>query len=99
MHRHGHGPKGGVPGNLAADVRIAIAAALLTFASGLIMLVGYLMAGGFGAFIGLIGAGFGWNWWAQKHDGRLFPRNIESAELLGLGGATAGLSLLLLLMS
>lgn len=99
MHRHGHRPTGGVPGNLAADVRIAIAAALLTFASGLIMLVGYLMAGGFGGFIGLIGAGFGWNWWAKKHDGRLFPRSIESAELLGLGGAAAGLGLLLLLMS
>ncbi len=88
-----------MPVGFAADLRIATAAALLTFASGLIMLIGFLMAGGFGAFIGLIGAGFGWMWWAEQHGGKVFPRDLPNRSLVLLGCASVGLGLLMLALS
>lgn len=70
-------------------------AALLTFAGGMAVLIGYLMIGGFGAFIGIIGAIFGIVWLAGVHGGRVFPREgfpvkslaglaVTSLVLLGL---------------
>ncbi|ASR34844.1 hypothetical protein BAY61_07490 [Prauserella marina] len=67
----------------ASDFKTFGAAALLTFAAGEIVLIGYIMAGGFGAFLGIIGAAFGIVWWKNQH-GKVFPRDLSGSHLGGL---------------
>ncbi|OLT47092.1 hypothetical protein BJF85_00445 [Saccharomonospora sp. CUA-673] len=81
--------------DLAAGVRTLAGAAFLTFAAGMLVLIGYMMIGGFGAFLGIFGAGFGIVWLAGVHGGKVFPRAgfptqsivgtaVTGAVLLGL---------------
>ncbi|MCR3719085.1 hypothetical protein LY15_001046 [Prauserella flava] len=79
-------PSGGGFGTLAG-------AALLTFAGGMAVLIGYLMIGGFGAIIGIFGAIFGIVWLAGVHGGNVFPREGFPTKSLG-GLAVASLVLL-----
>ncbi|MCP2234850.1 hypothetical protein [Prauserella halophila] len=75
-------------------------AALLTFAGGMAVLIGYLMIGGFGAFIGIFGAIFGFVWLAGVHGGKVFPREgFPTKSLGGLAAASVVLLGLAALMS
>lgn len=66
-----------------SDVRALAAAALLTYAGGVLMLVGYLLLSGvFGAILGLVGAVFGVVWWRKTHDDRIFPRDLSVKSLI-----------------
>lgn len=78
-------PHGGtsVSAGAASDAKTFAAAALLTFAAGMIVLIGYIMAGGFGGFLGIIGAVFGVVWWKNLH-GKVFPRDLPAKSLVGL---------------
>ncbi|MEU6643825.1 hypothetical protein ABZ863_14905 [Saccharomonospora sp. NPDC046836] len=77
-----------VSAGTASDVKTFAAAALLTFAAGALTLVGYVMAGGFGGFLGIIGAVFGVVWWKNLH-GKVFPRDLPGRSLAGLLAAAA----------
>lgn len=68
----------------ASDVKTFVAAAMLTFTAGVVVLIGYLMAGGFGGFMGIIGAVFGVVWWKGVH-GKVFPKDLPSVSLMLLG--------------
>ncbi|GAA1203232.1 hypothetical protein [Prauserella alba] len=70
-------------------------AALLTFACGMAVLIGYLMIGSFGAIIGIFGAIFGVVWLAGVHGGKVFPR--EGFPTKSLGGLAAASAVLLAL--
>ncbi|MCP2252302.1 hypothetical protein LY13_001041 [Prauserella aidingensis] len=72
-------------------------AALLTFAAGMAVLIGYLMIGGFGAFIGIVGAIFGIVWLAGVHGGKVFPR--EGFPVRSVAGLAAASVVALLLAS
>lgn len=67
----------------ASDVKTFVAAGLLTFTAGLLVLIGYIMAGGFGGFLGIIGAVFGVVWWKGVH-GKVFPRDLPGKSMAGL---------------
>lgn len=85
-------PAGGnrVSAGPASDLKTLVAAALLTFAAGMLVLIGYIMAGGFGGFLGLIGAAFGIVWWKNLH-GKVFPRDLSGTHVVGLTVASAAL--------
>lgn len=89
----------GAPTGLASDLRIVAAAALLTFGSGVLMLIGYLMVGAFGVLLALFGAGLGWSWWSGQHGGKLFPRELPTSSLTTLAAVTGFLTLVMLLMA
>lgn len=75
-------------------------AAFLTFAAGMVVLIGYLMIGGFGAFIGIVGAIFGVTWLAGVHGGKVFPRaGFPPKSLAGLAMTAVVLLGLAALMS
>jgi membrane associated rhomboid family serine protease len=79
----------------ASDVRTFLAAALLTYAGGALMLVGYvLLSGVFGAILGLVGAVFGVVWWRNLHDKKAFPRNLPAKSLIILAVVAAVLTVL-----
>ncbi|WP_199430216.1 hypothetical protein [Qaidamihabitans albus] len=84
-------PGNGVSAGPASDAKTFAAAALLTFAAGMLVLIGYIMAGGFGGFLGIIGAVFGVVWWKGLHE-KVFPRDLPGASMAGL--AVAALVLL-----
>nr|WP_246382292.1 hypothetical protein [Prauserella isguenensis] len=72
-------------------------AALLTFAAGMAVVIGYLMIGGFGAFIGIVGAIFGIVWLAGVHGGKVFPR--EGFPVRSVAGLAAASVVMLFLAS
>jgi hypothetical protein len=78
-----------VSAGAASDVKTFAAATLLTFSAGMIVLIGYALAGGFGAFLGIIGAVFGVVWWKDLH-GKVFPRDLPNNSVIGAAVA-AGL--------
>ncbi|WP_235022667.1 hypothetical protein [Amycolatopsis alkalitolerans] len=83
-----------------SDVRALLAAALLTYSAGVLMLVGYLLLSGvFGAILGLVGAGFGVVWWRNVHGERVIPRNVPARSLIILAGVGAVLTVLALVMA
>ncbi|WP_167173322.1 hypothetical protein [Saccharomonospora amisosensis] len=83
-------PTGGnrVSAGTASDVKTFIAAALLTFAAGMLVLIGYIMAGGFGGFLGIIGAVWSVFWWKGVH-GKVFPRDLPGKSMAGLAVTAA----------
>lgn len=77
-----------------SDVGALLVAALLTYAGGVLMLVGYLLLDGvFGAILGLVGAVFGVVWWRKAHDNKVFPRVIKPAGVIILAVVGALLTL------
>ncbi|KMS86343.1 hypothetical protein ACZ91_37340 [Streptomyces regensis] len=85
---------------MQTDLKTLAGAALLTFAGGMVVLIGYLMIGGFGAFIGIFGAIFGIVWLAGVHGGKVFPREgFPTQSLVGAAVASAVLLGLAALMS
>ncbi|PRX48497.1 hypothetical protein B0I33_104314 [Prauserella shujinwangii] len=88
----------GVSAGPASDAKTFVAAALLTFAAGMIVLIGYVMAGGFGGFLGLIGAVFAVVWWRSLHE-KVFPRDLPAQSVVGLAVAAAVLFGLVVLMA
>ncbi|PXY28341.1 hypothetical protein [Prauserella muralis] len=93
-------PAGGnsVSAGPASDVKTFTAAALLTFAGGMLVLIGYVMAGGFGGLLGIIGAVFGVVWWKNLNE-KVFPRDLPGSRLAGLAVAAAVLLGLAYLMA
>ncbi|MEC3981749.1 hypothetical protein [Amycolatopsis sp. H20-H5] len=86
--------KSGVSG----DVKTFAAALLLTFGSGLLMMVGWaLVDSGFGAFLGLVAAGFGIYWWSRVQ-GKVFPPALSARSVLVLAGINIALAVALLLL-
>lgn len=84
----------------ASDVRAVVAAALLTYASGVLMLVGYiLLSGVFGAILGLVGAVLGVVGWRKAHDDQIFPRELPTKSLLILVAVGAVLTVLAFVMA
>lgn len=76
-----------------SDVRTFLAATLLTFSAGLLVLLGYGLFGGFGAFLALIADVFGVVWWNSLH-GKVFPKNLPAKSVGGVGGVAVVLLLL-----
>ena len=83
-----------VSAGVGSDVKALGAAALLTYSAGVLLLVGYLMLGVFGAILGIVGAVFGVIWWRKSHDDRIFPRDLSAKSLVVLVVAAVALSLL-----
>ncbi|WP_181773796.1 hypothetical protein [Amycolatopsis pittospori] len=80
-----------------ADVKTFATAVLLTFGTGLLMMDGWaLLDSGFGAFLGLVGGGFGIFWWRSIH-GKVFPRELSTKSVVILTVINVVLVLLLLL--
>ena len=80
-----------------SDVRTFIAAALLTFGTGVLMLDGYVMLGVFGAILGLVGAFFLIIWWRSKLD-KVFPRDLPVKAIVIAAVVDAALLLLAFLL-
>ncbi|WP_028661699.1 hypothetical protein [Saccharomonospora saliphila] len=74
----------------AAHAKTFATAALLTFACGMLVLIGYVMVGGFGFFLGLVGTVFGVLWWKDLH-GTVFPKDIPAKSLVILAASAAAL--------
>jgi hypothetical protein len=71
-----------VSAGTGSDVRTFAAAALLTYAGGVLMLNGYIILSGvFGAILGLVGSVFGVVWWRSIH-GKVFPRDLPKKSLI-----------------
>lgn len=89
-----------VSAGTASDVRTLLAAALLTYSGGVLMLVGYLLLSGvFGAILGLVGAVFGVVWWRKVHHDKIFPRDISVKSLIVLVAVGAVLTVLAFVMA
>lgn len=86
------------PTGVASDLRVVIVSALLTFGSGALMLIGFLMAGFVGFLLACAGIWFGGKSWAEQHGGQLFPRNLPNSSLTLAAAVTAGLTLIMFLM-
>ncbi|CAM2886130.1 hypothetical protein SAXI111661_06485 [Saccharomonospora xinjiangensis] len=67
----------------ASDAKAFFTAALLTFACGMIALIGFVMAGVFGIILGIVGIVFGLVWWKEQHGGML-PRDLPGKSLVSL---------------
>ncbi|HET6501214.1 MAG TPA: hypothetical protein VFG87_10670 [Amycolatopsis sp.] len=88
-----------VSAGTGSDLRTVVAAALLTYAGGVLMLVGYIVLGNAGgALLGLVGAIFGVLWWRNLHGGKVFPRDPGTVSLLTLAGVGAVLTVLAILL-
>ncbi|MFI6302575.1 hypothetical protein ACIBCH_11945 [Amycolatopsis thailandensis] len=82
-----------------ADVKTFVTAVLLTFGVGLLMMDGWaLLSSGFGAFLGLVGGGFGVFWWRHIH-GKVFPRELSTKSVVVLAVINVALALLLFLVA
>jgi hypothetical protein len=81
-----------------ADARVLAAAALLTFTSGMLLLVGYQLLGGIGVFLAIIGAIFVLVVWHNAHEG-FFPRTLTGGKVAGLAASSAALGLFSWLLS
>ncbi|TVT15223.1 hypothetical protein FNH06_36555 [Amycolatopsis acidiphila] len=89
-----------VSAGTASDVRALLAAALLTYSGGVLMLVGYLLLSGvFGAILGLVGAVFGVVWWRKVHGDKVFPRDISVKSVIVLVAVGAVLTVLAFAMA
>lgn len=73
-------PANRVSAGPASDAKAFFATVLLTFISGMIVMIGYIMIGGFGIFLGLVGVVFILVWWKERH-GRVLPRNLPGTSL------------------
>ncbi len=72
-----------VSAGAASDAKAFFAAALLTFASGMVVLIGFIMAGGFGVLLGIvfsvpIAIVIG------ERYGRMLPRDLSAGALIAL---------------
>lgn len=89
-----------VSAGTASDIRALLAAALLTYSGGVLMLVGYLLLNGvFGAILGLVGAIFGVVWWRKVHNDRVFPRDVPVKSVVVLVAVGAVLTVLAFLLA
>ncbi|MFC4000781.1 hypothetical protein ACFS2C_11990 [Prauserella oleivorans] len=100
-----HPQQSAVPGKVnkvsagtASDVKTLVAAALMTFAAGMLVLIGYLMVGVFGGILAIIGAVLAIGWWSGIH-GKVFPRDLPGKSLAGLTAVAGVLFLLAYAMS
>jgi hypothetical protein len=78
-------PAGGnsVSAGTASDIKTFVAAALLPYGGGMLVLVGYLLLDGvFGGFLGLIVAVLGAVWWRNTHDKKFFPRDLPAKSMV-----------------
>ncbi|WP_410660649.1 hypothetical protein [Amycolatopsis sp. lyj-112] len=92
-----HPAKQATPG-AGSDIKTFATAVLLTFGTGLLMMDGWaLLDSGFGAFLGLVGAGFGIYWWRSIH-GKVFPRQLSTKSAVVLAVVNVALAVLLLLL-
>lgn len=73
-----------VSAGAGSDAKAFGAAALLTFTCGMIALIGYMMIGGLGIVLGIIGIVFGLVWWKGHHE-RMLPRDLPTKSLVLLG--------------
>ncbi|GHF84463.1 membrane associated rhomboid family serine protease [Amycolatopsis bartoniae] len=83
-----------VSAGAASDVKTLGAAALLTYSAGVLLLVGYLLLGVFGAILGAVGAVFGVIWWRRTHDDKVFPRDLSVKSLVVLVVVAVAVTLL-----
>jgi hypothetical protein len=84
-----------VSAGTGSDLRTLVAAALLTYAGGVLMLVGYILLGNAGgALLGLVGAVFGVLWWRNLHGRKVFPRDPGTGSVITLAGVGAVLTVL-----
>lgn len=75
--------------NWGSDLRIAAAAALAPFLSGLLVLLGLIWLGGFGIVLG-IAAAIAWAVWWYRRNGALVPRQVDTTALLITAAITVG---------
>jgi hypothetical protein len=82
-----------------SSLRTFVSAALIPFAAGLLVLIGYLLLGNFfGGFLGAVGAVFALVWWHSLH-GKMFPARIPAGSIIALAAVSAGLFALTLALS
>ncbi|WP_169515776.1 hypothetical protein [Amycolatopsis nigrescens] len=90
----------GVSKGSGLDIKTFLAAALMSFSAGMLVLVGYILLGNFfGGFLGAVGAGFGIVWWRSVHDKTIFPRNLSGKAVAVLAVVSAVLLVLALLLT
>ncbi|MEU4674139.1 hypothetical protein AB0F91_40810 [Amycolatopsis sp. NPDC023774] len=80
-----------------SDVKTFATAVLLTFGAGLLAMVGWALLGsGFGAFLGIVAAGFGIYWWRSLH-GTVFAPDLPTRSVIILLVVNVVLAAILLL--
>ena len=86
-----------VSAGTGSDVRTFVAAALLTYGTGVFVLDGYILLGVFGGILGLVAAGLCILWWRNKHT-TVFPRDLPARSLVILTVVDAVLTVLAVLL-
>ncbi|HJQ45194.1 MAG TPA: hypothetical protein VJ870_02565 [Amycolatopsis sp.] len=87
-----------VSAGTGSDARTFLAAVLLTYGTGVLMLDGYiLLSGVFGAILGLVGGGLCVLWWRHKHD-KVFPRDLPTRSIVILAVVDVVLTVLAVLL-
>ncbi|OZM70033.1 hypothetical protein CFN78_27525 [Amycolatopsis antarctica] len=79
------------------DVKTFATAALLTFSAGMLVLIGTLLIGGFGTFLGIVAAVLGVVWWRSVNE-KVFPRTLPNSSMITLAVATGVLGLLVVFL-
>ena len=88
---------GAISAGPGSDVRTFLAAGLLTYGTGVLMLNGYILIGAFGAILGLIAGGLCVLWWRNKH-GRVFPPSLPVKSVVLVAVVDAVLTVLAVLL-
>ncbi len=81
----------------ASDAKAFGAAALLTFASGMVALIGFVLVHVFGVILAIAGIVFGLVWWKERH-GQMLPRDLPGKSVASLAVVSLLLFGLVLLM-
>jgi hypothetical protein len=87
-----------VSAGTGSDVKTFLAAALLPFGGGMLVLAGYVLLDSFfGGLLGLVGAVLGVMWWRNVH-GKVFPRELPTRSVVILAAVAVALVLLTFLL-
>ena len=87
-----------VSAGTGSDVRTFLAAVLLTYGTGVLMLDGYILIGAFGAILGLIGGVLCVLWWRHRNGDKVFPRSLPTKSIVMLAVVDAVLTVLAVLL-
>ncbi|MGP4017201.1 hypothetical protein [Saccharopolyspora sp. 5N708] len=82
------------PTTTSQDALAATLAALLPLGGGMLIMLGYVWIGVFGAILGVAGA-VGWAFWWRNKRKAFFPEDLRGGSVGGIGALVAVIGLLL----